>query len=203
VTPHLDGDCTRLRTLSLIFPDRTTMNVPVETTSWPALLFVRSQAELHLALDQVNRLLAFRRRRRHAGCDDRILAVWFRRDLDTGLFPLRASSEQSESADLSIAISESFSLSGIWTLLWIKSPAFCGMGDGIPQREAILRSFASATPELDSPGSFCPVFTENQSPESVATETKRLKAACPELVGPIILRQDLRLGVYPEDGVLP
>jgi hypothetical protein len=179
------------------------MNGHVEMEPAAALLFVRSRADLRLALEQVNGLLALRRHWRRSQCRDRVLAVCFGRDLDSRLPPLRTIAEETGSPNLSPAIQESVSLAGIWTLSWLSGPALRGLWDSLQQREAILRTFASVLSEADSLGSFCPVFAQDESPESVAMETRCLEERYPQLAGLIRFRQDSRHGVYCEEEALP
>ena len=184
------------------------MNGHVEMEPAAALLFVRRQGDLGLALKQVNGLLALRRHRRCTQNGDKVLAVWFRRNLDCKLptwslavDSLSATTRITGNPDVSLTIQESFSLAGIWTLCWIGSPALRSAWESAQQREVVLHSLANVLLEPDSVGSFCPVFDHGQSPESVEAEMRRLKDRYPQLIDAIIFRQDNSRGVYCEGSV--
>jgi hypothetical protein len=184
------------------------MNGQVEIETAVALLFVRSQGDLSLALQQVNGLLAFRRRCRWTQCRDKVLAVCFGRDLDSGLpacsaagDPYRTTRARPTPPGVSVAIRESFSLAGIWTLSWLHGPGLRGTLDRVQQREAIFRAFVDLSEEPDSFASFCPVFAQDESPESVAMEMRCLRERYPLLVGLFRFRQDSSHGVYCEETV--
>lgn len=185
------------------------MNGHVAMEPAAALLFVRSHSDLGMALEQVNGLLALRRHRRCTQSGDKVLAVWFRRDLDCKLplwslavDSLGATTQVTGNPDVSLAIQESFSLAGIWTLCWIGSPALRSARESAQQRELVLRNLTSGLLAADSGGSFCPVFDQGQSPESVAAEMMRLKDGYPVVMGLIRFCQDSNRGVYCEEDVV-
>ena len=176
------------------------MNGHMDVEPTAALLFIRSRADSGFALEQVNAFLALRRDRNPARGDDKILAVCFRRDLDSGLPPLLTTG----SPNRSLGVFESFSVAGIWTLSWLGGPAFRGARPGFQhsyeQREAVLRNLAPALTERDSHGGFCPVFSPDEPPEFEAAEARRLRNLYPELVGFVNFRQDASRGVQQSPG---
>lgn len=177
------------------------MRKPIEMEPKTAFLFVRSQTDLDLALYQVNGLLAFRRNRHQGGGDDKILAVCFHRDLDSRLPQLRPSTEDTGSRDFSPAIYESVSLSGIWTLSWIRGLALHCVRNSLKQREVIFGEFVDLLSERNSLGSLCPVFGRDESPDSIAIEMARLQERHPLLIDPIRFRQDSSHGLYCEGAI--
>jgi len=168
------------------------MNGHVEIETAGALLFVRSQGDLDLALEQVNGLLAMRRQRSCPQSEDEVLAVCFRQDLDFGL---------PTCSEIALTIQNSFSMAGVWTLTWLSGPGLRGARDRVEKQAAIFQAFGELSePELV--GSFCPVFEWDQAPESATVDMKRFSGRYPLLVGPIGFRQDPNGGVYRDETVL-
>lgn len=168
-----------------------------------ALLFVRSECDLPLALEQVNGLLAIRRGPTCHRRDDEVLAVCFRPELDSQL-PSQPATGDSFSRgaeangrwDALLRVQESLSLAGVWALSWLSGPALHPAGNSSERREALLRDLARGASERHSAGTFCPVFSQDQSAETIAAEMSRLKERHPRLIGRMVFRHDPELGVY-------
>jgi len=183
------------------------MNGHGEMEAAAALLFVRSQRDLGLALEQVNGLLALQRQRRCPQSEDEVLAVWFRPDLDSRLPTcLRAvdpdctTGEKRGSTGI-LTIQDSFSLAGIWTLSWLGGPALRGARDRVEKQEAICSAFVELLSEPELVGSFCPVFGADRSTESALMDIKRLNERYLLPMGLLGFRQDPSRGVYLDEAV--
>ena len=141
---------------------------PAETANYqespppPAILFVANRRDLFPALEQVNRLLAFRRIGRNSDQGDRILAVCFSPTLDSLLLPAHAAFEEFTGVHSRLTIQESFCLSGVWNLCWVGSESLRHAIGRREQHEVILQSLSDLSADPSFLRSVHPVYDSDE-----------------------------------------
>ncbi len=185
------------------------------------LLLVRSADDVRAAVKAASEFLVYRRRRFEEPREtDEVLGIWLRRELDAGLpawlwfdrelgARVRVDSLPGETAsrldprEAGVAILESFSLSGLWTLCWIDVTLMQHASSPAERRRRILDAVlitASASQSPCEPGTFFPVFGANDASDSIGATMRELQDHYPKLIGGTWLVDDRERGLVSAKG---
>lgn len=176
----------------------TGLTTLLENAPPPAILFVRSKRDLFVALQQVNRLLEFRRVGRGLQEHDPILAVCFSRELESMLLRVQTSIEESPSPHPCLCMHETFSLAGVWSLFWIRTQDLSTAGGRREQREVILRSLLTLWRKPEFRRCFHLVYSPEEAPDALEQETLSVEQRYVRKRDALRFRQDGDRGLYCE-----
>jgi len=164
----------------------------------PAVLLVSRREAVDTSLETVASLLAFRRDQQLP--DDSLLGVWVRPQLDEGLprrlctgeidfgpalghhRASRAPAGDTEAGRGGLALDETLSFAGVWTLAWLESagPFAHGRRARLRILEELVAPAAGPSPDAET-AVFLPVY-DNESRQAAEPLTRGLRRSYPALV---------------------
>ena len=170
-------------------------------------LLVRSNSDLFSSCRNVADFLAFWRRQVGSSTDaSPLIGVWIHPQSPDNLpshIGCTLPRGDSSSTQIEYDISESFGLSGIWTLCWLNIRQPGERFDRSLQREALLLSLLRWSNqdvfETDI-GQFSPVFDSKDQPDLIWSEVSRLRRRYPGRITMPFVHDTQTARLYPAEG---